>query len=115
MMAASWARLGSALTQNTKSCFNVAFPGKPTRSCRSLAPPILGPSRALSLTQRGRSGVGLCQLPTDRRGKPTLEDEDEDEMSKPYRHAVPQCNDTVSQVLDPEGWNLRCLTASWAW
>jgi hypothetical protein len=32
-----------------------------------------------------------------------FEDEDEDEMSKPYRPAVPQCNDTVSQVSDPAG------------
>jgi hypothetical protein len=42
------------------------------------------------------------------------DDEDEDEMST-YRAAVPQCNDTVPQVSDPEGWNLRCLTASSAW
>jgi hypothetical protein len=40
---------------------------------------------------------------------------DEDELSKPYRPAVPQCNDTAPQVSDPEGWNLRCLTASSAW
>ena len=45
MMAAPWARLGSALTQNTKSSFNGAFPGKPPRPCRSLAPPTLGPPR----------------------------------------------------------------------
>jgi hypothetical protein len=61
MMAASWARLGSALTQNAKSCFNVAFPGKPPRLCRSLAPPILGPSElfpqlsAYGLKPRGYS------------------------------------------------------------
>jgi hypothetical protein len=66
MMAAPWARLrlrehnnfrayklrryvgqvGSALTQNTKSSFNGAFPGEPPRPCRSLAPlPTLGPPR----------------------------------------------------------------------
>ena len=43
MMAAPWARLGSALTQDTKSSFNVPFSGKPPRLCRSLAPPTLGP------------------------------------------------------------------------
>jgi hypothetical protein len=45
MMAAPWARLGSGLTQNTKSSFNGAFLGKPPRPCRSLAPPTLGPPR----------------------------------------------------------------------
>jgi hypothetical protein len=38
MMVAPWARLGSALNQNTKSSFNGAFPGKPPRPCSSLAP-----------------------------------------------------------------------------
>src|SRR6266481_3645052 len=41
--------------------------------------------------------------------------EDDDERSRSYRPAVPQCNDTVPQVSDPEGWNLSCLTASSAW
>jgi hypothetical protein len=31
------------------------------------------------------------------------DDEDEDEMASPYGLAVPQCNDTVPQVSDPEG------------
>jgi prepilin-type N-terminal cleavage/methylation domain-containing protein len=66
MIAASWARLrlrelnnsrchklrrcvgqvGSALAQNAKSFFNVAFPGQPPRLCRSLAPPNLGRPRS---------------------------------------------------------------------
>ena len=41
MMAATWARLGGAVTQNTTSSFNVAFPGRSPRPCRSLAPPTL--------------------------------------------------------------------------
>src|SRR5580692_2483690 len=46
-MATPWARLGSALTENTKWFFNVAFRGQPPRPCRSLAPPILGPPSSL--------------------------------------------------------------------
>ena len=49
-MATSWTRLSDAMTQNTKSSFNIEFPRKPPRPCRSgstelaevLALPTLG-------------------------------------------------------------------------
>jgi hypothetical protein len=48
--------------------------------------------------------VDMRELPTQRRGKPKpSRTRTSTTRTKPYGLAVPQCNDTVPQVSDPEG------------